>query len=63
MTYEEALDIINNDPDWNSIKTWRKKHFKAYDLYLKNYIGFSSFWYRRKIIKSLKKAQKEVKNK
>ena len=59
MTLGEALEIIRNDEDYLDICKWKRKHFKAIDLYFKMY-GFD--WkYRHKLKKQIKYAIKYIK--
>lgn len=59
MTISEALRIIRDDEDYLDICKWKRKHFKAIDIYFKMY-GFD--WkYRRKLKKNIRFAIKYIK--
>lgn len=60
MKIEEMNDIIFNDPIFLDIFKWEKKHFKAYDLYLKFYGGIPRF-YRARLLKKIKRIIKHNK--
>ncbi|MBR5129516.1 MAG: hypothetical protein IKU67_05640 [Firmicutes bacterium] len=59
MTIEEALDIIQHDPDYMDIRKWTKKHYDAQDLYWK-YSGIP-YKMRKKLKKDIKDTLKVFK--
>ena len=54
---KDMTDIILNDPDFLDVFKWTRKHFEAYETYLKVVIGLDRS-YRKKIIKEIKKQTK-----
>ena len=56
MTEKEAMDIILNDPDYEDVYKWTKKHFQAQEWYWKSQgIPWKD---RKKLIKTIKKELK-----
>ena len=56
MTEKEAMDIILNDPDYEDVYKWTKKHFQAQEWYWKSQ---GILWKdRKKLIKTIKKELK-----
>ena len=62
MTYEEAIDIIQNDPDYLDVTKWKEKHHVAMLTYFKYECGMTNKELK-KVKKTMKKAIKEIKEK
>lgn len=60
MELYEAIEIITKDSDYPDITKWKKRHYKAQDIYLRDYIGLPSR-YRRKLLKDIKRAARYLK--
>lgn len=58
MNVKKAFDIIENDPDYLDIKKWKRKHYKAQEVYYMTE-GLTKAQ-RKMILKAIKQTQKKL---